>query len=241
MNRYTLLHLGAPRTGTTALWNFFRKHNEITVSNEKEPIWNWDKRPETYLESFQIKDRTKVLVDCTPIIVLLHKNRQYFRDIDAVVDRRCCLYTMRSDTMRRVKSYLEVLLADYYLRNKNSILIRNGKISLECLDFIVTEYVNDFKLIQMIQDFFGEDNVFVVHLKEFNKKKNDLFRFLDVLPNDITLEHEKNPILFENTVRYVNYLKSLSLIKEYLANKETELKKIIKISKEAMLKKYGIE
>ena len=215
----------------------------MSVSNEKEPVWIWDKNIQTYLNNFCITESTKVLVDCTPIIVLLHKNRQYFRDIDKIetVSRRCCLYTFRSDVFRRVASYLEVLLSDHYLRKKDSILIRRGKISMQMLEFIVTEYSNDFKLIQTISDFFGERNVFIVHLKEFNEKKNELYNFLGLSYVENNLEHEKNPVQFENTVNYLNYLKGLSVVRKYMSQNESRIYRIIEKSKEDMLKHYGIE
>ena len=243
MKNYTLLHLGSPRTGTTALWNYFKKHNEMAVSIEKEPIWGWNKDVESYLKSFPILETTKVIVDCTPIIVLLHKKRNYFRNLDDIesITRRCCLYTYRSDIFRRVISYLEVLLADYYLRNKNSILIRNGKISVDSLDFILKEYSNDFKLIQMIVEFFGEKNVFVVHLKEFNKRKDNLYRFLGISQMLEDLEHEKNQVSFENTVNYLNYLKGLATVRNYAEKIKPEIEKIIDRSREEMLKHYGFE
>jgi hypothetical protein len=237
----TLLHVGAPRTGTTSIWNFFKDHTQVSVSIEKEPIWKWDKSSDSYLDNFIISNETKVLLDCTPIIVLLHEKRQYFRDLDNIVDRRCCLYTVRSDAMRRVMSYLEVLLADYYLREQNSILIRFGKISMEKLEFIATEYVNDFKLLQMIEEYFGEKNVFVVSLKNFNNDRIKLFDFLDIDSSDKLLEHNKNQTQFENTSRYLNYLRGLVIVRKFMAKKEDELNRIIDFSKKEILNKYGIE
>jgi hypothetical protein len=244
MKKYTLLHVGTPRTGTTSLWKMLRKHEDITVSKVKEPIWQWDKNIDHYLDWFDIKDGTKVLVDCTPITILLAYQRRYFRDISKLnkITRRCCLYTLRSDPIRRIKSYMESLSADYYLRKRHSALIVDGEISFKGLEFITYTYINDAAIIRMNHQFFGESNVFIVKLEEFNDRLSELYQFLGISQNsNILLEHYKNRADFEDSLDYVRYLKAVKIANDYIDERMDELNFIVAKSKMEMKLQYGIE
>ena len=233
MKTYTLLHVGAPRTGTTSIWEFFRQHEDVAVSKVKEPIWIWDKNIETYLDWFDIKGGTKVLLDCTPTSLLLLKNRKYFEEINNItsIERRCCLYTLRQDPIERVISQLDRLLADYYVRNQHSILIKNGEISFERMKFIVDNYIDDERIIRLSEGFFGTSNVFVVKVEKFNSRLSDIYNFLNISKDlSIEFDHYKNRVAFENSLGYVKYLKGVNVVQEYVASREDELRR-----------KYGLE
>jgi len=216
--KYTLLHVGTPRTGTTSLWKLLAKHEEIAVSRVKEPIWKWDKKVDNYLDWFDIKDGTKVLCDCTPTSILLVDQRQYFYDLNQLesIERRCCLFARRPDPVQRVKSFLGSLLADHYLRQMHSTLIVDGKLAQNKLEFVVKTYINDDKLLDLTRAFFGAPNVFVVNLHEFNDKIDSFYHFLGVSLNNHKLEHHKNHAEFENTLNYVQYLKDLKIAHDYV-------------------------
>lgn len=116
MKGYTLLLLGPPRTATTSVWKALIQHKDIAPPEVKELLNKLyyryhliKRRPETFIQHFDIKENQKIILDGTPHAYILDgallkdiQNQIYINNIKF-------LYVLRNP-YDRLYSYLKIKL-----------------------------------------------------------------------------------------------------------------------------------
>jgi hypothetical protein len=249
--KYTLMVLGFPRTGTGSLWKFLDNHPQVSVSKVKEPIWEWDKKnPDSYLDFYEIKEDTKVIADCTPVLTTGLWKTEYVKKLSKLpfIDRFCCLYTLRDDPFARLNSYIDILIKSYYVKPwrwaeigfaKPGFLDENNEFIEELLFFMCREYLDEHKMIKTAENFFRKENLFISKIAVFEQTK--LWDFLNIDRYVFELLHDKNGLVFRNTLGYVKYLKKKYEFDQWFIKNVDEFERIKQESCKKIEVEYGFK
>ena len=243
---YTLVVLGMPRTGTSSIWKFLRNHPQISVCKIKEPVWNWDKNPDTYLDLYDLNEDTKVLADCSPILETKFKLEAY--NNLKVIDRFCCLYTLRCP-FARVNSWMNYILKAFFAKRERWIrrgfkrppyLDKNEQFMKHILFYYYCQRLREYNIIKEAEQLFTRQNLFITLLSKFDQR--GLWKFLNVDDSyEFAFPHETNRIGYENARGYGVYLKMKDEFDSWL---ESNMDKLSKIKEENCLKieeEYGFK
>jgi len=248
--KYTLMILGFPRTGTGSLWKFLSNHSQIAVSKVKEPIWEWDKNPDSYLDFYDIKGCTKVIADCTPVLTTKLWKTNYVKNLSkfSFIDRFCCVYTLRDDPFARVNSYIDLLIKSFYLKPERRLelgftrpgfLDENNEFVEKFLFYLCREYLNEYNVIKKAESFFKKEHFFISALCPFEQKR--LWQFLNIDEHEFEFLHDKNGLAFRNTLTYVKYLEKKNQFNKWFDRNMDEFERIKQESCKKIEEEYGFK
>jgi hypothetical protein len=175
--KYTYAFPGYGRTGSTSLWVMLKNHPEISVSIEKEYLYDHQDLDIYLKNAFIIKKQTKVLFDGTV-------DFNCFDDMDKLQElgRICCIFILR-DSKERVISTLDIMNKLHYrkIEKRGNIHNKEGTINYDIAAKNIGWYnITQYDFLRKIEKLTGRDNILVMKLEEVDKKQSEIYKFLGV-------------------------------------------------------------
>lgn len=259
--------VGAPKSGTTSLYNYLDQHHSITMSSVKEP---------NYFSCIEIEDQK--LYYKTKQIPTLDKYHALFnfKNGSCLFGEASVSYLYYKDIASRIKNYNEdakiiIILRDpveravsHYNMDKRLGFVKNDlksildDISLKNHMLFYQQYIQlGFYYLQVKRyiDVFGKENVCVMKYDELNNDNkeftNKILNFLDLdVDNNIDFNTPYNSYKSSSN-QLVNILYSMSFVRKIISsfspnsilkviNKSFFNKQETKISEEIEMKLYDL-
>ena len=212
----TLLNTNFGRCGSTSLWVFFNKHPQIISSKIKEPLnikgvkkSYFTKKYYNHWDGFQDDN---IYLDGTPQLFVRH----YDLIKSTFFDRFCSICILRN--------HIDYIISRMVFQDSTRSLKEKHNLFSQDLDVLSKKI--------------GRENIFIVDLKNIEKKQKEIYKFLNV---DQTCFF-KFPYLnssFGKKIEIIRLKKYLYYKKIVLENLDI-IEPLIKKDKQQLQEKYGI-
>jgi len=236
--KYTLLFLGMARTGTSTLWYNLNLHPQISATKIKEPIVlkpYLTLNEKTYLNLFEVKKDSKVLVDGSPNPFFYKTFWKVCKEYSFVKDIKC-IFCLR-DPLIKLYSQINQCFKNYAFKNYQYLfLVDETNIEPDRIKEML--YINDFTMLNTIEKHLSRDQIMLFHLNELQYKRREILDFLEVdfIPGSFLYKNSSK----ENPCS-IKQLKLLYQLKKWFMNNQDELLNISADIKKKVSDKYQIE
>ena len=233
MKRPNFMCLGAPKCGTTTLYDILKQHPDIFLTSFKEPHFfdidkNYQEGYQWYLSEYYHKvGNQQIIGEFTPSYFTVPKvskriKKDIGKDIKFIlilrnpVERAYSLYLHAKRDLKENLSFEEGLLEE---EDRLKKFIKNG----DDISYGKFSYINGglyYKhLINFLQDFDQSQFKFFIFEEEFmndrQKMLNEIYDFLNIEPIDVDIDIKSNAAADARFPKIKSFLNEKSRFKSY--------------------------
>jgi len=231
--------VGAPKAGTTSLYEYLKVHPEIYMSTIKEPeyfstatlkqddLLDIIRDKEKYLELFKKVKNQKIIGEASPFYL---SDADAPKSIRSLMPNAKILISLRDPVERELSHFL---MFQGWRRTKRSfhdqlkIELENHKTSTE---YFALKYGLYFDNVKRYVEIFGENQVKIIIFEEFIKKPEDIIqeilKFLNLNTKLLNLDtkiHNPSQMLRGSLSQRINENRSLSRLVKFMVSDSRRL------------------
>ena len=181
MKKPNVIIAGAPKAGTTSLYEALRQHKDIYLPGYKEPTFfsddqNYKWGLDYYLESYYGEvNNKKIVIDCSPLYFNSERAAKRIRD-DLGVETKIIII-VREPVARAISHFLHDSRTD--LKEDYRELVKGGAKSESI------SYGKYFSIIKMWEGWFGKENILLLQFENdisgnFQQGLDKICQFLEI-------------------------------------------------------------